>query len=121
MSDIYDFPLDNFPSLIAKLIRQRVLKIVKKELEKELEAKGFALSQVPACYIRIFCEAYFEAHRAECIRVASDTVRIAAGLYQIAEREAHQRAMARAVLSLTKGRDYDVVMGALPKTDVGGA
>jgi hypothetical protein len=34
----------------------------------------------------------------------------------IAEREAHQRAMARAVLSLERGRDYDDVMGALPKT-----
>jgi hypothetical protein len=106
MSDIHDDPLDNFPSLIAKLIRQRVLKIVKKELEKELEAKGFALGQVPACYIRMLCEAYFEAHRAECIKVAGDTVRIAAGLLQIAERETHQRAMARAAMSLAKGRDY---------------
>jgi len=57
----------------------------------------------------MLAEAYFEAHRAECIRVASDTVRIAAGLHQLAEREAHQRAMARAALSLAKGRDYDVI------------
>jgi hypothetical protein len=42
------------------------------------------------------------------------------GLYHIAEREAHQRAMARAVLSLERGRDYDDVMGALPKTEIGG-
>jgi len=109
MSDIYDFPLDNFPSLIAKLIRQRTLKLVKKELEKELEAKGIAFDQVPTCYIRMLCEAYFEVHRAECIRVASDTVRIAAGLIQIAQREAHQRAMARAAQTLTKGRDYDAL------------
>jgi hypothetical protein len=30
---IFDFPLDNFPSLIAKLIRQRTLKMVRRELE----------------------------------------------------------------------------------------
>ena len=43
------------------------------------------------------------------------------GLYHIAEKEAHQRAMLRGVLSLERGSDYDDVMGALPKTEVGGA
>jgi hypothetical protein len=114
---IYDFPLDNFPSLIATLIRQRTLK----EIKKELEAQGVTLDQVSPHELRALCQAYFERHRAELIRVASDTVRIAAGLHQIAEREAHQRAMARGVLSLERGRDYDDVMGALPKTAVGGA
>jgi hypothetical protein len=107
MSDIHDDPLANYPGVIATLIRQRTLKIVKKQLEKELETKGIALGQVPAPYIRMLAKAYFEVHRAECIKVASDTVRIAAGLHQIAEREAHQRAMERAVLTLTKGRDYE--------------
>ena len=78
-------------------------------MEKELEAKGIAFDQVPTCYIRQLCEAYFEVHRAECIRVASDTVRIAAELHQIAEREAHQRAMARGALSLDQGRDYHAI------------
>jgi hypothetical protein len=103
--DIFEFPLDSFPSLIAKLIRQRTLKIIR----KELEAKGVTLDQVYPHEVRALCEAYFEAHRAECIKVAGDTVRIAAGLYQIAQREAHQRAMARAALTLAKGCDYDAL------------
>jgi hypothetical protein len=32
---IYDFPLDNFPSLIATLIRQRTLKMIRRELEAQ--------------------------------------------------------------------------------------
>jgi hypothetical protein len=113
--DIFEFPLDNFPSLIAKLIRQRELKIVRKELEKELEAKGFTFDQIPPVYIRQLCEAYFEAHKAECIKVASETVRIAAGLIELAQREATQRGPTlptitdRAVLTLAQGRDYDVI------------
>jgi hypothetical protein len=102
---IYDFPLDNFPSLIATLIRQRTLKIVK----RELEAKGVELGQVPACYIRLLAEGYFESHRAECARVACDTVRMAAGLYELAQKEAHQRAMVGGVLSLAKGSDYHAI------------
>ena len=114
--DIYDFPLDNFPSLIAKLIRQRVLKIVRKELEKELEAKGFVFDQIPPAYVRQLCEAYFETHKAECIKVAGDTVRIAAGLIELAQREARQRGptlpsliITDSALTLAKGKDYDVI------------
>ena len=91
--------------MIATLIRQRTLKIIK----KELEAKGVALGQVLPVELRALCEAYFESHRSEMIRFACDTVRIGAGLYQIAEREAHRRAMARAALSLAKGRDYEAM------------
>jgi hypothetical protein len=110
--DIYDFPLDNFPSLIAKLIRQRVLKIVR----KELEAKGFVFDQIPPAYVRQLCEAYFETHKAECIKVAGDTVRIAAGLIELAQREARQRGptlpsliITDSALTLAKGKDYDVI------------
>jgi hypothetical protein len=98
---IHDDPLANYPELIAKLIRARTLKIVK----RELAAQGIGLDLVLPHHLRMACEAYFEKHRNEMIRVACDTVRIAAGLIEIAEREAQARAMAHGVLSLTKGRD----------------
>jgi hypothetical protein len=80
-----------------------------------LEAKGVSLDQVYPHEVRALCEAYFQAHRTECIKVASDTVRIAAGLYQLAEKEARQRGPTLPsltvgdVLTLTKGSDYDIV------------
>jgi hypothetical protein len=101
---IHDDPLANYPELIAKLIRQRTLKIVKGELEKQ----GIPLQLVLPHHLRMACEAYFESHRADCIRVACDTVKIAAGLIHLAEREAQARANVRGVLSLTKGRDYSI-------------
>jgi len=91
---IHDDPLANCPQLIATLIRQRTLKIVR----RELLAQGVELHQLYPHQIRMLCEAYFERHRAECVRVACDTVRIAAGLQHLAEREAKARARAHADL-----------------------
>jgi len=89
---IHDAPLTNYPRLIATLIRQRTLKIVK----RELEAQGVELDQVPSAYIRALAQAYFESHRAELIRVACDTVQTADRLRQLAENEAQRRAQAHA-------------------------
>ena len=83
-----DDPLANCPQLIATLIRHRTLKIVK----RELRAQGVELHQLYPHQIRMLCEAYFEAHRADLVRVACDTVRMAAGLQFMAEREAKARA-----------------------------
>jgi hypothetical protein len=101
---IHDDPLANCPELIAKLIRQRTLKIIK----RELAAQGIGLDLVLPHHLRMACEAYFERHRADCVRIACDTIRMAAGLIEIAEREAQARAQDRA-LALAKGRDYDVI------------
>jgi hypothetical protein len=70
MTTIHDAPLTNYPRLIATLIRQRTLKIVK----REPQAQGVELEQVPSAYIRALAQAYVEGHRAELIRVAYDTV-----------------------------------------------
>jgi hypothetical protein len=89
---IHDAPLTNYPSLIATLIRQRTIKIVK----RELAAKGVRIWDVTSCDLVRLAEAYFEsAHRAELIRVAIDTVRTGADLQALAEREARQRERAR--------------------------
>jgi len=84
---IHDAPLTNYPSLIATPVRQRTIKIIK----RELKAPGVELGQVPSCYIRALAAAYFESHRAELIRVACDTVRTAERLRQLAESEARRR------------------------------
>ena len=89
---IHDAPLTNYPRLIATLIRQRTLKIIK----REIQARGVELGQVPSAYIRALAEAYFESHRAELIRVACDTVLTADRLRQMAENEAQRRAQAHA-------------------------
>ena len=92
MTTIHDAPLTNYPRLIATLIRQRTLKIIK----REIQARGVELGQVPSAYIRALAEAYFESHRAELIRVACDTVLTADRLRQMAENEAQRRAQAHA-------------------------
>jgi hypothetical protein len=89
---IHDAPLTNYPRLIATLIRQRTIKIIK----RELLAQGVELGQVPSAYIRALAQAYFESHRAELIRVACDTVLTADRLRQMAESEAQRRAQAHA-------------------------
>ena len=97
---IHDDPLTNCPNLIATLIRQRTLKIIK----RELEAQGVSLDQLYPHQIRMLCEAYLEKHRAECVRVACDTVRMAAGLLHIAEREAKARAADLSLDQITQTR-----------------
>jgi hypothetical protein len=92
---IHDAPLTKHPSLIATLIRQRTIKIVK----RELAAKAVRIWDVTQCDLVRLAEAYFESHRAELIRVAIDTVRTAHDLQSLAEREARRRAKARAALS----------------------
>ena len=92
MTTIHDAPLTNYPRLIATLIRQRTLKIVR----RELQAQGVELEQVPSAYIRALAQAYVESHRAELIRVACDTVLTADRLRQMAESEAQRRAQAHA-------------------------
>jgi hypothetical protein len=93
---IHDDALANYPSLIATLIRQRTLKIVR----RELEAQGVSLDQLLPHELRMLAEAYFERHRASMIKVACDTVRVAAGRLELAEREARERARAQG-LALT--------------------
>jgi hypothetical protein len=92
MTTIHDAPLTNYPRLIVTLIRQRTLKIVK----RELKAQGVELEQVPSAYIRALAQAYVESHRAELIRVACDTVLTADRLRRLAESEAQRRAKAYA-------------------------
>ena len=92
MTTIHDAPLTNYPRLITTLIRQRTLKIVR----RELQAQGVELEQVPSVYIRALAQAYVESHRAELIRVACDTVLTADRLRQLAETEAQRRAKAHA-------------------------
>jgi hypothetical protein len=89
---IHDAPLTNYPRLIATLIRQRTLKIVR----RELQAQGVELEQVPSAYIRALVQAFVESHRAELIRVACDTVLTADRLRRLAESEAQRRAEAYA-------------------------
>jgi hypothetical protein len=93
-------PLANYPGVIATLIRQRTIKIVK----RELAAKGVRIWDVTSCELARLAEAYFESHRAELIRVAIDTIRTAASLQQLAESEARRRAKARAALSREQGK-----------------
>jgi len=81
--------------LIVTLIRQRTIKVVK----RELQAKGVRIWDVTQCDLVRLAEAYFESHRAELIRVAIDTVRTAHDLQSLAESEARRRAKARAALS----------------------
>jgi hypothetical protein len=88
---IHDAPLTNYPRLIATLVRQRTIKIIKREL---LE-KGIALGQLAPYQVKMLAEAYFESHRNELIRVACDTVLTADRLRQMAESEAQRRAKAR--------------------------
>ena len=52
--------------VIATLIRQRTLKIVK----QELRAKGVRIGDVTQCDLVRTAEAYLESHRAELISVA---------------------------------------------------
>jgi len=78
---IHDAPLTNYPRLIATLIRQRTIKIVK----RELAAKGVRIWDATQCDLVRLAEAYFESHRAELIRVAIDTVRTAGDLQSPAE------------------------------------
>ena len=92
MTTIHDAPLTNYPRLIVTLIRQRTLKIVK----RELKAQGVELEQVPSAYIRALVQAFVESHRAELIRVACDTVLTADRLRRLAESEAQRRAKAYA-------------------------
>ena len=47
---IHDAPLANYPQLIATLVRQRTIKIIK----RELEAKGVKLHQVYSCELRLW-------------------------------------------------------------------
>jgi hypothetical protein len=89
---IRDAPLTNYPHLIATLVRQRTIKIIK----RELQAQGVELGQVPSVYLRMLAQAYFESHRVELMRVASDTVLSADRLRQMAENEAQRRAKAYA-------------------------
>jgi len=89
---IHDAPLEHYPGVIATLIRQRTLKIVK----QQLQAKGVRIWDVTHRDLALLAEAYFFSHREECIRVACDVVRIADGLRQLAEKEARQRAKAAA-------------------------
>ena len=86
---IHDQPLVNYPHLIVTLIRQGAIKIIK----KELAAKGIRLHQVTACELQLLAEAN------ELIMVAIDTIRTAADLQSLAEREARQRAKGHAALS----------------------
>ena len=78
------------------LIRQRTLKIVK----TELAAQGVPIWGVTSADLQRLAQGYFETHRAEVIRVACDTVRVAAGLKELAEQEGRRRARGRA-LALT--------------------
>ena len=89
---IHDAPLANYPRLIATLVRQRTIKIIKRELQE----KGIALGQLAPYQVRMLAEAYFESHRAELIRVACNTVLTADRLRQMAESEAQRRAQAHA-------------------------
>ena len=89
---IHDAPLINYPRLIATLVRQRTIKIIK----RELQARGVELGQLAPYQVRMLAEAYFESHRAELIRVACDTVLTADRLRQMAENEAQRRAKAHA-------------------------
>jgi len=53
----------------------------------------------------LLAEAYFASHRNECVRVAIDTIRIADGLRQLAEKEARRRAKeARRAKDVTPAR-----------------
>jgi hypothetical protein len=78
---IHDAPLEHYPGVIATLIRQRTLKIVK----QQLQAKGVRIWDVTHRDLVLLAEAYFASHRNECVRVAIDTIRIADGLRQLAE------------------------------------
>ena len=91
---IHDYPLEHYPSLIATLVRYKAIKCVK----REMAAKGVKLHQLTACQLQLLAEAYFESHRAELIRVATDIVRTAASLQSLAEKDARRRAKARAAL-----------------------
>jgi hypothetical protein len=88
MTTIHDAPLTNYPRLIATLIRQRTLKIAR----RELQAQGVELEQVPSAYIRALAQAYVESHRAELIRVACDTFLTADRLRRLAQRRAQAHA-----------------------------
>jgi hypothetical protein len=89
--DIHDLPLLNYPHVIVTLMRQRAIKIVK----RQLAAQGIGLHQVTSAQIQLLAQAYVQSHREEMIRVACDTVRIADGLRELAEQEAKRRARAR--------------------------
>jgi hypothetical protein len=89
-ASIHDDPLRWYPNVIRTLIRQRTLKIAK----QQLAAKGIKLWDVTSAQLQLLAEAYFFAHREECIRVACDVVRIADGLRELAEAEARRRAKA---------------------------
>jgi hypothetical protein len=99
MSNIHDDPLLHYPHVIVTLMRQRAIKIVK----RELAAQAIPIWNVTSAQIQLLAQAYVAEHREEMIRVAIDTVRIADGLRELAEAEAKRRAKARAA---PKGRDY---------------
>jgi hypothetical protein len=82
-----DRPLEFYPGVIATLIQQRTLKIVK----AELRAKGKQVRDFSRRDLVLLAEAYFASHRDECLKVAIDTVRTGAELQRLAEKEARQR------------------------------
>jgi hypothetical protein len=88
MMMIHDEPLRWYPGVIATLIKQRTLKIVK----QELAAKGKRIGDMSHRDLVLLAEAYFLAHSAECVRVAIDTIRVADGLRKLAEAEGKRRA-----------------------------
>jgi hypothetical protein len=111
---MHDAPLANYPGVIATLVRYKAIKIVK----RELQAKGVRIWDVTQRDIVLMAEAYFEANRAELIRVAIDTVRTGADLQRLAESEARRRAKARAALShkqITQNRPLKSLQSLMPK------
>jgi hypothetical protein len=88
MHDDDALALEQYPGVIATLIRQRTLKIAK----QTLRAKGVWIGHVTQADLERLARAYFESHSAECVRVAIDTIRVADGLRQLAEAEARRRA-----------------------------
>jgi len=81
MSDIHENPLLNYPHVIVTLMRQRAIKMVKRELAAQIW-------DVTSAQIKLLAQAYVSSHRDELIKVACDTVRIADGLRELAEQEA---------------------------------
>jgi hypothetical protein len=61
MTTIHDAPLTNYPRLIATLIRQRTLKIVRRELQAQKQlARGFLHARA-SCVADVWLELLFSS------------------------------------------------------------
>jgi len=67
----------------------------KKAVEVELKSQGIRLTTFPYCDLKLRAKAYFDAHRAELVEQATQTVMRSPQLRKLHEREERQRLRAQ--------------------------